>query len=98
MIKKDIVQYIYQRHGRHTLAEVEHYTDELFEVLQKTMQEEDSLTITHFGRFRHKDRRVREVTMPNGEKVLTSSLERLQFLPSPVLKTYVNSEDEESEQ
>lgn len=98
MIKKDIVQYIYQRHGRHTLAEVEQYTEEFFDLLQKTMQEEDSLTITHFGRFRHKDRSVREVTMPSGQKVLTSSLERLQFLPSPVLKTYVNSDDVEHEE
>lgn len=92
VIKKDIVEYIYQHHGGMTREEVEEYTDQLLDLLGDAIHEDPSVTITHFGRFKHKTRSVREVIMPSGDKVLSASGERIQFLPSPQLKTRLNSE------
>lgn len=93
MIKRDIVDYIYNNHGGMTRAEVEQYTDLFIEMLNAAVHENESVTITHFGRFRHKQRAVREVVMPTGKKVLSASGDRIQFLPSPKLKTLLNAED-----
>lgn len=94
MIKKDIVDRLYESHGGMTFDEAEEYTNEILDILRTGMLSEDGVTVAGFGRFRHKERAVREVTMPNGEKKLSASGTRIQFLPSPALKAYINSDEE----
>ena len=93
MIKKDIINYLYDHHGGITRDEADRYTNTLLEILQDAMVENDNVTISGFGRFRHKRRTSREVVMPNGERRRTSEGERIQFLPSPKLKSFINSDD-----
>ena len=95
MIKSDIAAFIYERHGGMTRAEAEALTDDLLTLLKQSTAGPEPLTITRFGKFRQKPRSVREVVMPDGRKRLTSSVSRLQFLPSPALKTALNSGEEE---
>ncbi len=91
MIKQDIVRHLHEIHGGLTMEEAEHYTDTLINLLKEAMSTESTLTIAGFGRFRHKRRSVREVVMPDGEHRLTTGGERIQFLPSPRLKAFINA-------
>ncbi|MDJ0835602.1 MAG: HU family DNA-binding protein [Acidobacteriota bacterium] len=91
MIKKDIVEQLHEEHGGMTLPETEEHVNTLLELLKDAMDRED-VTITHFGKFRHKHRKVREIILPSGKKQLTNATDRIQFLPSPALKTKINSE------
>jgi nucleoid DNA-binding protein len=91
VIKKEIAAYLYERHGGMTLDEAERNTNILFDMLGEAIVAEESVTITGFGRFKHKQRSVREVHLPNGERKLSAGGERIQFLPSPKLKTLINS-------
>ena len=90
MIKKDIARYLYETHGGITLDEAKRYTETLIELLEEAITAADSVSISGFGRFRHKQRRTREVVMPDGSKQLTSAVDRIQFLPSPKLKAEIN--------
>ncbi len=89
MIKKDIIQAMSNQHGAMTLDEVGECLDTLLTLLRDNMAE--GITIANFGKFRWKKGIVREVVVPTGKKVLTSATGRAQFLPSPKLKTYLNS-------
>ncbi len=101
MIKRTLVDFIYERHGGTTRAEVEENVDILLDIVQEAIQNNDTVTITHFGRFRRKQRNVREIILPSGDRMLSTAGERVQFLPSPRLKTLLNEmpvgEDAESE-
>lgn len=90
MIKKDIAVYLHERHGGMTLEEAERHTNTLLDLLAKAIMAEETVTITGFGRFRHKQRTVREIHLPNGETKLSSGGTRVQFLPSPKLKNTIN--------
>ena len=96
MIKKDIIEALYQSHGGMSRDEVEKYTNDFIDLLGDAVVRNENVTITHFGRFKHKQRSVREVSMPSGEKRLSAAGQRIQFVASPTLKTFLNS-DEESE-
>ena len=91
MIKKDIIDYLHENHGGLTLEEVEGYTNVLMDLLKESIAARPGLTVKGFGKFRHKQKPVREVILPNGERLHTSGGERIQFLPSPGLKAYLNS-------
>ena len=91
MIKKDIIDQMYADHGGMSRPETEEHVNTLLTLLKEAMDKGD-VTITHFGRFRHKERKVREVTLPSGKKILTHATERIQFIPGPALKTKINGE------
>ena len=95
MIKKDIVEALYEAHGGMSREEIDKYTNDLLELLSDAVVRNESVTVTHFGRFKHKRRIVREVIMPNGEVRLSGSGERVQFVASPTLKTFLNALDED---
>ena len=91
MIKKDIVEDIYQDHGGFTRAEAEEYTNVILKLLQEGIREYGSVTITGFGKFRQKQKPIREVTLPDGSKTMTHGGERVQFLPGNKLKARINA-------
>ena len=93
MIKKDIARWLYERHGGLSLEETREYTSQLVALLKETVEENEQLTLTHFGKFRHKSKAGREIALPNGDMLRTPPGTRIQFLPSPALKTYLNSEE-----
>jgi nucleoid DNA-binding protein len=93
MIKKDIIRAIYDRHGGITLAEAEQYTNTLIDLLKEAVREEDSVVITNFGKFRKKEVKPRNVTLPSGKETKTQGGERLQFIPSPKLKDFLNQKN-----
>ena len=93
MIKKDVIRQIHQAHGGLSLKEIERHTQSLLALLERVIDAEP-LTISGFGRFQHKKRSVREIKMPDGRRALTDSTQKVQFLPSPALKTYLNNDDE----
>ena len=97
MIKKDLVFQLYQDHGGMPVNEVEAMTNSLLNLMTEILERREPLTITHFGKFQYKKRRVREITLPNGKKQLSSSSDRLQFLPSTGLKNAINSDHQELE-
>lgn len=92
MIKKDIVEHLYETHGGITREDAEQFTEIMLEMLKDGLPEE--ITITGFGRFRQKKKAVRKVVLPSGE-TRDSSGERTQFLPGPKLKAYINDELED---
>ena len=92
MIKKDIVEQLYADHGGMSRPETEEHVNTLLRLLKDGMDRED-VTITHFGKFRHKSRKVREITLPDGNKQLSSGADRVQFVPSPALKTKINGSE-----
>ena len=97
MIKKDIAEDIYQDHGGFTRAEAEEYTNLILELLQDGIREDGSVTIAGFGKFHHKQKPIREVILPNGQKTVTKGGERIQFLPGNKLKARINArKDDES--
>ncbi len=98
MIKRTLVDYIYERHGGRTRAEVEENVDNLLDIIQEEIQKNETVTITHFGRFRRKQRNVREIILPSGDRILSTAGERVQFLPSPRLKTLLNEMPEDGEE
>ena len=91
MIKKDIVKHLHELHGGMTLAETESHTNKLLEIMKEIFHGEEALTITHFGKFRRKKRAVRDVVLPSGKQVISSAGERVQFIPSPKLKAFINT-------
>lgn len=91
MIKKDIVDQLYHDHGGMTRAETEQHVNMLLDILGDAIND-GPVTIANFGKFRHKSRNVREVTLPDGRKKLTSGTNRIQFVPSPALKTKINAD------
>ena len=91
MIKNDIVADLKEHHGAMTRSEVEQHTETLLTLLSEAITAQESLTITHFGKFQRKRRTVREVVLPNGKRVLSGAGERTVFLPSPALKTFINA-------
>jgi len=92
MIKKDIIDRLHQDHGGMTLPEADAHTNTLLALLKQAMEEPEPVTITHFGKFHHKRRKVRDVIMPNGHELMSSAADRIQFLPCPSLKTIINAE------
>ena len=94
MIKKDIARILYERHGGITFQEAEDYVNQLIELMKEATEEDQDLTITHFGKFRHKSKTVREIQLPSGAKQLTHSGTRLQFIPSAKLKTRINASND----
>jgi integration host factor subunit alpha len=91
MIKKDIARNLYDRHGGITMQQSETYVNTLIDILKEASQKGDSITVTHFGKFRLKQKAVREIVLPTGKTQLTNAGTRLQFLPSSQLKTRVNA-------
>lgn len=91
MIKKDIARNLYERHGGMTMQQSENYVNAVIDILKEAAQQGDSVTITHFGKFRQKQKAVREIVLPTGKTQLTNAGTRLQFLPSSQLKTRVNA-------
>lgn len=94
MIKQDIVKRLWESHGGITHAEAEHYTSLILELLHSALLEPGPVTITGFGRFRRKAKKVREVVLPSGVRQLTTAGERIQFLPAAHLKAVLNAGDE----
>ena len=94
MIKKDIAEELYQTHGGMTRNESEGFTQDLIDLLGQALVREETVTITHFGKFYHKQRPVREVIMPNGKQQLTNAGTRICFQASPALKTFLNTSEE----
>lgn len=91
MIKKDIARNLYERHGGITMQESEAYVNSLIDILKEASAKGESVTVTHFGKFRQKQKAVREIVLPTGKTQLTNAGTRLQFLPSSQLKTRVNA-------
>lgn len=92
MIKKDIARWLYERHGGLSLEETRDYTNILVDLLKDAVLENPQVTITHFGKFKHKTKAGREIALPNGDVLRTPPSKRIQFLPSPALKTYLNTD------
>jgi len=93
MIKKDIVDHLYDTHGGITRDDAEQFTDLMLDMLKEGLNEE--VTITGFGRFRQKKKKGRKIILPGGETHISTPGERIQFLPGPKLKSFINSDDEE---
>lgn len=91
MIKKDIARNLYERHGGITMQESEAYVNTLIDILKDASNKGEPITVTHFGKFRQKEKAVREIVLPTGKTQLTNAGTRLQFLPSSQLKTRVNA-------
>jgi len=93
VIKKDIVDTLHGEHGGMSLQETDHHVNALLGLLGEAIQWEP-VTIANFGKFRQKERKVREIRMPDGTPKLTSGADRIQFIPSQALKTQLNQKDE----
>lgn len=93
MIKKEIAQSLYDQHGGMTIAEAETHTQTLLDLISEALQNGESVNIANFGKFHLKKKKVREVTLPNGKTMLSNAGDRIQFLPSPKLKAYINAEE-----
>ncbi len=93
MIKKDIVDHLYDTHGGITRDDAEQYTEHILGMLKDGLS--GDITITDFGRFKQKKKIVRRVRLPNGNLQLSNAGERVQFLPGPKLKRFINSEEED---
>ncbi len=97
MIKQDIVKRLWQTHGGLTRAEAEHFTNLILEILRTALADSEPVTITRFGRFRHKKKKAREVVLPNGVRRVTGSGTRVQFIPAAHLKAALNADHAEPE-
>lgn len=95
MIKRDIARLLYERHGGLSLEETKDYTSILIDLLKDSVLEHPEVTVTHFGKFRHKNKSGREIALPTGEILRTPPSKRVQFLPSPALKTFLNAQPTE---
>lgn len=97
MIKKDIARWLYDRHGGLSLEETREYTSVMIDLLKEVVVENPQVTLTHFGKFKHKIKAGREIALPSGDILRTPPSKRIQFLPSPALKAQLNSNQEEDE-
>ena len=75
-------------------AEAEAHLKTLVAIIAEVFDGGEDLLITHFGRFRHKCRRERVITLPDGVHKAKTGGSRVQFLPSPSLKTRLNGDPE----
>lgn len=93
MIKNGLIEGLYRRHGGVTRKESELYINTMLELMRAQLEAGENVSIAKFGTFRHKHRNVRKIVLPSGEEQETTGEPRVQFLPSPAMKAFINDDE-----
>ena len=91
MIKRDLIEEIYLKHGGMSREEVKQNVELLLEEIKRGVVKHGSLVISGFGTFRLKSRPARDVKLPNGQSQQSTAQARIRFFPSRNLKNTLNS-------
>jgi len=90
VVKKDIVEWIYRRHGGISRKEAQAYVDTLLDLVRQSISVDGSLLISGFGKFTVKSKASRPIVLPNGKRHQTQNGHRVRFAPSGKLKSAIN--------
>ena len=92
MIKRDLIEQIYLKHGGMSRKEVQQNVDLLLQEIRRSVVTHGALVISGFGTFKIQDRPSREVILPNGQTKQTTTKPKISFFPSRKLKAALNEE------
>ncbi len=93
LIKADLVDVVYQRHGGLTRDEAAEVIDAIFGTLKSTLVDGRAVRIKNFGCFEVTDRASRRGVDPtNGKRITIPPRKGLQFRPARRLTTVVPSD------
>ncbi len=93
MTKVDIVEAIYEKVG-FSKKDVAKIVESIFDIIKKSLQQEDKIKISGFGNFVIRKKRARRGRNPQtGGDIEISSRRILTFKPSQVLKSALNRKD-----
>ena len=97
MIKRDLIEQIYLKHGGMSRKEVQQNVDLLLQEIRRGVVKHGSLVISGFGTFKIQNRPSREIILPNGQTKQTTTTPRISFFPSRKLKAALNEESSSQE-
>jgi integration host factor subunit alpha len=90
MTKADIIEDIYEKVG-FSKREIAKIVESVFDIIKETLQHEDKVVVSGFGKFAAKNKRTRKGRNPQtGSDMEIRSRRVLTFKPSPLLKASLN--------
>ena len=92
MIKADLVKIICEKMG-FALKESTEIVEQVFEIIQETLERGEKIKISGFGNFVVREKRPRKGRNPQtGGELVISGRKVVTFKPSPVLRKVLNQE------
>ncbi len=90
MTKADLVKIICKKSGL-AMKESMEIVESLFEIMKKTLEDEEKIKISGFGNFMVREKKARRGRNPKSGQVMTISARRvLTFRPSYILRKALN--------